>query len=195
MAPKAKGGATLGFDGSLIETLDCGGPTKLCIYSTFGEDRLLEEGIPPRLASSLDASTWVMLTSKVREYQFEFLRQGAKITCCVILPLIFLLIAAAFFLDIEDNDLIFWSYYSCMAAIFFGTELLKFYCRERCAKVVFHPAVQTVLEELEPKLTETGYRVELVIEPGHLCCVPSQSYYLLFTALNENNKISQEARL
>jgi hypothetical protein len=149
----------------------------------------LEEGRPRELAS-LNLATWSLLTTSVKEYQLGLRQAAARVYVRMVLPMYVVWIMCTIGLTSNSSvteDLI-------SVVITFGflgmivASLMVSSCyQQQYVDQVFNPAVQSVLDELEPKLTEAGYEVTLMVETGAWCVKPTKAF-LRFTPLPDVEK-------
>ena len=134
----------------------------------------------PRELSSLNLSTWSLLTTSIREYQTGMRRHAAKIVLRMIVPIYVLWFASLFIVDLEsvhtaDLAWIFVYYFGLIVMVYLAIMVGAHY-KQKHVDEVFNPAVSTVLEELAPKLTEAGWEVVFMVETGRWCQKPSKSF-------------------
>ena len=163
----------------------------LFVYKSSGrglwsEEQWLEEG-RPRALSSLNLATWSLLTTSIREYQTGVRRYGAKIALRMILPLYAAWFGSLFVLDFEGVHSLdaHWivMYYLSLVALLFMAAMIAAHFRDVNVQQNFHPAVQAVLDELQPKLMETGYEVQYMVEQGQWCPRKPSKAFLRFIPL------------
>lgn len=156
----------------------------LYVYSSRGKglwtnDAWLEEGRPREL-SSLPLATWSLLTTSVREYQTGVRRYSAKIALRMILPIYVLWFGSLFIFDLEgvhgmEAHFIALYYFTLMALVFVAIMIASHF-KQQHVDETFHPSVQEVLQELNPKLMEAGYEVQYMVEHGSWCRKPTKAF-------------------
>ena len=156
----------------------------LYVYNSRGKglwsnDAWLEEGRPREL-SSLNLATWSLLTTSIREYQTGLRRYTAKIALRMILPIYFLWFMSLFVVDLEGvhsmDPVFIVAYYFSLIAMICLSFMVAAYFKQQHVDEVFNPAVQAVLQELNPKLLEAGYEVVLMVETGAWCQKPTKAF-------------------
>lgn len=161
----------------------------------FSYDAWLEEGRPREL-SSLNLSTWSLLTTSIKEYQLGLRQYAGRIYVRMILPIYFLWFFFLFLfgsMDYDDGDdglMIMYSWFGLIVMVVVSLMASKHF-QQRHVDEVFNPAVQSVLDELAPKLTECGWDVVLMVETGRWCVKPTKSF-LRFTPLPDEEKVANE---
>jgi hypothetical protein len=68
--------------------------------------------------------------------------------------------------------------------LYLGLVLSSYY-RSKHLSQVFQPAVELVLQELQPQLQQAGYTVDLVIENGSWCPPRWAKAFLRFTPIRD----------
>jgi hypothetical protein len=154
----------------------------------------LEEGRPREL-SSLNLSTWSLLTTSVKEYQLGLRQAAARVYVRMMLPMyvIWLLCTmglASYPTDATENLLSILISFGFLGMIVVSMMVSSSF-QQNYVDRVFNPAVQSVLDELEPKLTEAGYEVTLMVETGSWCVKPTKSF-LRFTPLPDVEKVASQ---
>ena len=183
-------------------------PVDLYIHSSRGksarfwsccsthEQRWLEEGRPREL-SSLPLATWSLLTTSIKEYQRGLRESSTRILRRIILPTYFIwflcLIVSMMYIesgDVADGALISsLSWYGLIIVLIASIFITKYYTEKHVVEV-FHPAVQTVLQELDGQLVQAGYDVKLFVQEGGWSFptpTPTVSF-LRLTPLRNDNK-------
>jgi len=149
----------------------------------------LEEGRPRRL-SSLPISTWTLLTTSIKEYQTGLARYATRIYLRMIMPIYMAWFLSLFVFDLETvhrslnyHPGYIAMYYLSLIGLITLAACVACQYKQYHVDQVFLPAVQTVLTELQPKLTEAGFEVALMVETGQWFGKPSRAF-LRFRPLN-----------
>ncbi|CAB9504340.1 expressed unknown protein [Seminavis robusta] len=154
----------------------------------------LEEGRPRELAS-LNIATWSLLTTSIKDYQLGLRQAKARIYVRMVLPMYFLwlmcLMGATSYTTIQEADMINLITSFGLIAMIFVSLMVSSHFQQVHVDEVFNPAVQSVLQELAPKLTEAGWEVTLMTEAGSWCRRPTVSF-LRFTPLPDEEKAAAE---
>jgi hypothetical protein len=163
----------------------------LHVYNSGGRglwsnDAWLEEGRPREL-SRLNLATWSLLTTSIREYQTGVRRYQAKMVLRMILPIYALWFGSLFIVDLEGVHTMdaHWivSYYMTLIALIIAAGMFASHLRQKHVEQNFHPAVQSVLQELNPKLIEAGFEVQYMVQEGQWFPRKPSKSFLRFTPL------------
>jgi hypothetical protein len=187
-------------------------PLDLYIHSSRGKSRFwsclstheqlwLEEGRPREL-SSLPLATWSLLTTSIKEYQRGLRECSNRILRRIILPAYFIwflcIILSTMYIEagsVDDGVLISsLSWYGLIIVLISSIFITKYYTQKHVVEV-FHPAVQTVLQELDEQLIQSGYDVKLFVQDGSWSCPtpkPTVSFLRLTPLRNENKDAEQQ---
>lgn len=97
--------------------------------------------------------------------------------------------------DVVDGALISSiSWYGLIIVLISSVFITKYYTQKHVVEV-FHPAVQTVLQELDEKLIESGYDVKLFVQNGSWSFPtpkPTISFLRLTPLRNEDTHADQQ---
>lgn len=141
----------------------------------------------PRELSSLSLSTWSLLTTSIREYQRGQRQYAAKVYLRMILP-VYIVWVVSLFVDIGLESPAFFIMGYLFLIIMIGVSFfVAAHYRQQQVNEVFHPAVSTVIEELTPQLTATGYEVVYMVDPGSGCRQPAKAF-LRFTPIPDEER-------
>ncbi|MGK3759960.1 MAG: hypothetical protein ACI8RD_012277, partial [Bacillariaceae sp.] len=165
------------------------------------EQHWLEEGRPRELAS-LPLATWSLLTTSIKEYQRGLRESSNRVLRRIVLPTYFIwfvcLIISMMYIeggDVVDGALISSiSWYGLIIVLISSVFITKYYTQKHVVEV-FHPAVQTVLQELDEKLIESGYDVKLFVQNGSWSFPtpkPTISFLRLTPLRNEDTHADQQ---
>ena len=151
----------------------------------------LEEGRPLEL-SSMDLSTWTLLSASIKQYQVGLRNYQWRVSAPILLPafiiwfccyLFWFLSVMVFGVAEGVTSVTFFRVSSYgLLILFFASLAAVSYFEQSHLDRVFHPAVQGVLQELAPQVAKCGWEVVLVDQPGSWCGKPSESF-LRFTPL------------
>ena len=156
----------------------------------------LEEG-RPRPLSSVPLATWSLLTTSVKDYQRGVRELRTRILRRIILPAYFFWLVG--FLvsmkDLEEGDLVTAGWISsvswwALVSVICAAPFLAQYWSHQHVSTIFHPAIQTVLDELSPQLMAAGFDVRLVVQQGAWWCyysTPDESW-LRFTSVRDEDR-------
>jgi len=169
------------------------GKARFCESWCSKSEAWLEEGRPREL-SSLPLATWSLLTTSVKEYQRGLHEVRLRILRRIMLPtylawtiaLVWLLAAYDEGNEVEGNFISAFSFFGLFLAILASVFVARRYTQNH-AEEVFHPSIQTVLQELDRPLTEAGFEVRLMVEVSDGGGKPVVSF-LRFTPLRNDDK-------
>lgn len=128
-----------------------------CFHQDAG---FIEDGRPFALRN-INISTWSLLSSSIKDYRNGLLSYKRKF---VLIPLLlfYMIIFLPAFLPYD----IFWVAQLCLIpAILFWIVVLR-HLVAKYLKNEAHPAVQRVVDELRPAISDCGFEVEYVVDPG-----------------------------
>lgn len=154
-------------DPALYKSLRNTETVELVVYGSrtrcFHNDAFIEDGRPHAL-SAISLNTWSLLSSNINGYRIGVISYSRKF---VLLPLLFFYVALVGTpILIPDPD-VFWIVQLAIIAIFMF--MMVFVVRRLVGNHLendFHPAVTRVVDELRPAISENGFEVEYVVEPG-----------------------------
>lgn len=167
----------------------------------WSNDQWLEEGRPRELAT-LNLATWSLLTTSIKQYQTGLRRNSAKIAIRLLVPIYFVWLLSIIFLDssyginfTESEPFMILLFYGSFILYIFGALMYSRKYRNQYAIEHFHPAIETVLTELQQSLLDTGYQVEYIVQQQESnnntsnsfwwlwCCQPPSKGFLRFIPL------------
>lgn len=156
------------------------------VYSYCSKRHLFTDGRPRALAD-IPISVYGALIASIQPCQANIRRYGLKRVLCLILPLT---IAPFIFVFVEEwveqnhkdqLDSVVADFYMAFTYIYLIIVYIVLFFRTRAyIHNTFHPAVQEVIEEMQPQVEQAGFSVELVLEKS---CVPQ--CFLRFTPLGK----------
>jgi hypothetical protein len=154
----------------------------------------LEEGRPRELAS-LNLATWSLLTTSVKEYQLGLRQAASRVYVRMVLPMYVIWLLSTFglaFFPTGGTEILMSIVipFGFLAMVVVSVMVSSCF-QQNYVDRVFNPAVQSVLDELEPKLTEAGFEVTLMVETGAWCVKPTKSF-LRFTPLPDVEKAASQ---
>jgi len=127
----------------------------------FHQDVFIEDGRPYALRH-IPISTWSLLSSSIKDYRNGLLTYNRKFVLTFLL-LIYILICLPVF--VPDG-----AYYWVSQAFVIPMALIWICVTRRFVRTYladeFHPAVQRVVDELRPAITDCGYEVEYIVQHG-----------------------------
>ena len=203
---------------SKVQLVDGSQPVDLFIYNVKrGKQRLwscclqheawLEEGRPREL-SSLPLATWSLLTTSVKEYQRGLRELNLRILRRILLPAYLLWIVALLMStsaynegNQEEGNLLSTLNLWGLVLTVFASGFIARHFTQKHAEEVFHPSIQTVLQELDRPLTESGFEVRLMIENSDGSWLPPSGKskpmvsFLRFTPLRDEDKDAEAAAM
>ena len=204
--PDNNGAAAIAY--SQVQLVDASQqPVDLFIYnSNRGKTRLfgclsdkkeswLEEGRPREL-SSLPLATWSLLTTSIKEYQRGLREVHLRTLRRILLPTYFLWVAALFWSGAaygegknkEGNFISILAAYGFFFMLFASIFVVRYFTQKH-AQDIFHPSIQTVLQELERPLLDAGFEVRLMVE-GNSTGKPVVSF-LRFSPVRDDDRAAE----
>jgi len=168
------------------------GKSRLCDCWSSNPEMWLEEGRPREL-SSLPLATWSLLTTSVKEYQRGLREVSLRILRRIMLPAYFgwllaLIWSGAAYGDGKEekgNIVSAIAFFGLFFSIFASVFVVRHFTF-RHARDIFHPSIQTVLQELDGALVAAGFEVRLMVEENSFGN-PVVSF-LRFTPLRDDDR-------
>lgn len=167
------------------------------IFTSVVRVAWLGEGRPREL-SSVKLATWSLLTTSIQEYQRGLREHSMRIVRRGILPIYVVWVLGLYVLMMNGFDVVgqvvldfYW--YGLLFILVASVMVSKHYTQQHVDRV-FHPAVQTVLQELDQPLRDSGYSVTLMVDNGSWFPVIKETRsFLRFEPLRDEEKAAAAA--